>query len=194
MTDERILISRAQRGETDAFNELVRRSRLNVYRLALGLTGNRHDAEDLSQDVFVKAYQSIGKFRGESKWDTWLYRITVNVCNDHRKLNRRTMVEYSEDERGTTAEREDRPAFTAPERAAEAGMIQAHIAKAMDALSPSERSVFVLRHYHDLPLKQIAQALDVAEGTVKSHLFRALQRLQRELAFYRGELGLEEML
>ena len=78
-----------------------------------------------------------------------------------------------------------------PEKSTEASMIQEHIRRALDQLTPQERSVFVLRHYHDLPLKEIARSMEIAEGTVKSYLFRALRRLQRELAFYKKDLGLE---
>ncbi len=192
VTDEQLLINRAQAGDADAFRSLVNRSKINVYRLAFDLTGNRQDAEDLSQDVFVKAYRSLPNFRGDAKWSTWLYRITVNACMDHRKANRREQMEYDDDIE------QDLPAHagtlhpTAPDRSAEATMIQQHIEKALDRLSPNERSVFVLRHYHDLPLRQIAETMNVAEGTVKSYLFRAARRLQRELAFYRQDLGLEE--
>ena len=79
-----------------------------------------------------------------------------------------------------------------PERSAESSITQMHIEKALNNLSPRERSVFVLRHYNDMPLKEIAETLRISEGAVKSMLFRALKRLQKELAFYRQDLGLEE--
>ena len=79
-----------------------------------------------------------------------------------------------------------------PDQSAEARIMQEHIEQALEKLSPRERSIFVLRHYNDLPLKEIAGILKISEGTVKSLLFRALKRLQKELAFYRSELGLEE--
>lgn len=79
-----------------------------------------------------------------------------------------------------------------PERSAESSVTQRHIEKALNNLSPRERSVFVLRHYNDMPLKEIAETLRISEGAVKSMLFRALKRLQKELAFYRQDLGMEE--
>jgi len=192
VTDEQLLIKRARDGDGEAFCELVKRSKITVYRLAYDLTGNRQDAEDMSQDVFVKAYQSIGKFRGDSRWKTWLYRITVNRCMDHHKTHKRDSMEYDDDVQANTRVEFPIPRHTAPDRSAEANIIQNHIEHALNRLSRSERSVFVLRHYHDLSLRQIAETLDVAEGTVKSHLFRALRRLQQELSFYRKDLGLEE--
>ncbi len=191
MPDDRLLIDRAKSGELDAFRELVERSRLDVYRLAYDLTGNRHDAEDLSQDVFLKAYRSIGSFRGDSKWSTWLYRITVNTCLDRRRKKSEQMMDYRDDI-GTDepAEGETMP-NPSPDRIAESSMIQKRIEAALDALTPRERSVFVLRHYHDLSLKEIARSMGVSEGSVKSFLFRALQRLRKELSFYRSDIGLE---
>lgn len=192
MTDEQVLITRAQRGDTEAFRELVERSKINVYRLAYDMTGNRHDAEDLSQEVFVKAYRALPKFRSESKWSTWLYRITTNVCIDHKRSQSKTM-EYRDDLSNDEASSEPNHPLSSsnPERSAEASMIQENIEQALGQLAPQERSVFVLRHYHDLPLKEIAATMEISEGTVKSYLFRALQRLQRELAFYKKDLGLE---
>ena len=194
MTDEQLLINSAQRGDTEAFRELVERSKINVYRLAYDLTGNSHDAEDLSQEVFIKAHRALPGFRGDSKWATWLYRITVNTCYDHRETKSRRPMEYREDIGNTDSAGESDCTHNgiAPDKSAEAGMIQENIERALDTLTPQERSVFVLRHYHDLPLKEIASTLSLAEGTVKSYLFRALRRLQQELAFYKNDLGLEK--
>lgn len=188
--DEILLIDRAKNGDAEAFRALVERSKMVVYRLAFSLTGDRHDAEDLSQDVFVKAYKSLSKFRGDSKWSTWLYRITVNTCMDHgrTKAAKGTEVEYEEHTVQGTAHAG--AGGILPDRHADAGVLQGHIERALNTLSQQERAVFVLRHYHDLPLKQIASTLELAEGTVKSYLFRAIQQLQKELAFYRTDLGI----
>jgi RNA polymerase sigma-70 factor, ECF subfamily len=192
VTDEQPLIDRAQQGDGDAFRQLVERSNLNVYRLAYDMTGNRHDAEDLVQEVYIRAYRSLGNFRREAKWSTWLYRITINICLDHRNSKARKPLEYSDSiEDDTQSERAHARVRTTPDRETESSMIRENIERALSTLAPQERSVFVLRHYHDLPLKEIADTLQVAEGTVKSHLFRALQKLREELAFYRNDLGLE---
>lgn len=193
MPDDRVLVERARLGELDAFRELVEGSRLNVYRLAYDLTGNRHDAEDLAQEVFLKAYRSLANFRGDAKWSTWLYRIAVNTCLDQRRKKSEQMMQYRDmadleevEGRGDGAH-PDPP----PDRMAEAGIIRKRIEAALGSLTPRERAVFVLRHYHDLPLKEIAGSLGVSEGSVKSFLFRAIQRLRKELIFYRTDIGME---
>ena len=195
MNDEKQLIERAQRGEMAAFRELVERHKKNVYFLALDLCGNHHDAEDVAQEVFIRAFKFLAKFRGESRLNTWLYRITVNCFIDSKRKKQVMTISMNEDR-----EEENRLPESAladehsptPEDSAQASGIQADIQKALNSLSPRERSVFVLRHYKDLPLKEIGQTLNIAEGTVKSLLFRAIQRLQKELAFYRADLGLNE--
>jgi RNA polymerase sigma-70 factor (ECF subfamily) len=194
VTDEQLLIDRARKGDLQAFRELVEQSRRAVYRLAYDMTGSRHDAEDLSQDVFVKAYRSLPGFRGDAKWSTWLHRITVNTCLDHRKSSAPKTMEFNDDtEHHSTGELlQHQHEIILPDRAAHSTFIQHHVEKALDRLTPRQRSVFVLRHYHDFSMKQIAETLEVAEGTVKTLLFRAVQQLQEELSFYKKDLGLEE--
>jgi RNA polymerase sigma-70 factor (ECF subfamily) len=194
VTDERFLIEEAKAGNTQAFRDLIELVRLNVYRLAYDLTGNRHDAEDLSQDVFVKAYLALCTFRGDAKWSTWIYRITVNACMDHHKKNRRSRTEFDEENVVHDCSIHQLEDAAKPDQRAEAAIIRSHVDRALGCLTLQERSVFVLRHYHDLPLKQIAETMEIAEGTVKSYLSRAIQRLQRELSFYKKEFGLENQL
>jgi RNA polymerase sigma-70 factor (ECF subfamily) len=196
VTDERLLIERAKQGDMEAFHELVEFSKINVYRLAYDMVRNRHDAEDVSQDVFLQAYRSLPAFRGDAKWGTWLYRITVNTCLDRNKSMTRKAVEFRDDIGSDGAHEASRRPHDGvqPDRSADSTIIQEHIERALETLSSQERTVFVLRHYHDLPLKQIAETLSVAEGTVKSYLFRAVHRLQKELAFYKSDLGLEHKL
>ncbi len=192
MTDEQLLIDSARQGDTRAFRELVERSKINVYRLAYDMTGDRHDAEDLSQEVFIRAYRALQNFRGEAKWSTWLYRITMNVCMDHQRASKRRMVPYNDSDGDEHSSGGIASAgMLSPERAAESGLLQGHIERALSSLTQQERTVFVLRHYHDLPLKQIAETMQIAEGTVKSYLFRAIRRLKKELAPYRGGFGLQ---
>jgi RNA polymerase sigma-70 factor (ECF subfamily) len=190
VNDEQALVQRARNGEMGAFRELVELYKKKIYYLSLDLTGNHHDAEDLSQEVFIKAYRSLKNFRGDAKLNSWLYRITVNTCISQRRKKSVAAMTLQED-----FESESTPRFFSesesshnPERHAEASLMQQHIDSALQQLTPRERSIFVLRHYNDLPLKEIAQILKITEGTVKSMLFRAIQRLQKELAFYRKEI------
>lgn len=189
--DELLLIDRARNGEMTAIRDLFELSKLNVYRLAYDLLGNRQDAEDLSQDVFLKAFRSLSAFRGDSKWTTWLYRITVNTCLDFREKRSKMKIAANQQSDGEEMVNEIESAAIPPDSTAGATMIQRDIEKALNLLTPRERSVFVLRHYHDQPLKSIAESLNVTEGTVKTLLFRAVRRLQDELAIYRADVGAE---
>lgn len=194
MIEESVLVERAQNGETTAFRELVERHKKNIYYLALDLTGNHHDAEDLSQEVFIKAFQSIKDFRSEGKMSSWLYRITVNTnINQYRKksfIARKVQESYDElnHAHNRFIYKND---VKNPEQSTEAKLIQKHIDQALECLTPKERSIFVLRHYNDLPLKEIAQIHKVKVGTIKSMLFRTIKKLQKELSFYQEEFAME---
>lgn len=191
MSEEHVLVERARKGEMGAFRELVERYKKKLYYLSLDLTGNHHDAEDLSQDVFIKAYRSLKNFRGDAKFNSWLYRIAVNTCISQKRKKSLSSMTLQEDFDGDSDQQHfnEKTSIHNPERTAEAGLMQQHINHALQRLTPRERSVFVLRHYNDLPLKEIAHILKITEGTVKSMLFRAIQRLQKELAFYRKEIS-----
>ena len=165
--------------------ELAERYQKRVYALALDLTGNHHDAEDLSQEALLKACENLDSYRGDAKPFTWLYRITVNTyLNATRSQSRQATAPQPDFDR--TSEGVGAPPDTGEH--AEREQMQQHITEAMDALSPRERSAFVLKHEHDLRIKDAAAAMDVAPGTVKSLLYRATRKLRDELAFYRDEL------
>jgi RNA polymerase sigma-70 factor (ECF subfamily) len=184
--DERMLVERAVRGEVSAFREIVERYKRQIYFVSLNFTGNHHDAEDVMQEVLIKAYRSLDKFRGDAKLASWLHRITINTCLD-RERRAVVAITSTEEIAGFAAQNPG----SNPERSTEADRIRGHIDRALGALTPLERSVFILRNYNDLPIREVAQVLGRSEGTVKNMLWRALKKLQKELAFYRKELGLE---
>jgi RNA polymerase sigma-70 factor (ECF subfamily) len=186
MTDERDLIARARDGDMQAFRGLVEIHRGFVFRLAWDLTGHFHDAEDLSQEVFIRMFRSLGSFRGECKLTSWLYTVTTNTWIElartrHAQFNRglthleEDMLEYSQILNDSHPDD--------PERFAESSLIHEHIQKALSVLSPRERSVFALRFFHDLKLAEIAETLGITGGAVKSHLFKAVRKMQKELSF-----------
>jgi RNA polymerase sigma-70 factor (ECF subfamily) len=175
----------ASGAETPSFAELVEANKKRVYYLALDLTGNHHDAEDLSQEVFIKALRNLDSFRGDAKPFTWLYRITVNTYLNKRRKKSVRYMELQEDFDRTSSGTGELP--DADEQA-ERSQMQEHIEASLDALSPRERTAFVLKHYNDMAIKDVAAAMDVADGTVKSMLYRATRKLRDELAFYRDEL------
>ena len=192
MIDEPVLLQRARSGDMSAFRDIVEQNKKLVYHLAVDMMGNPGEADDISQEVFIRAYRSVGSFRGDSKISSWLYRITVNVCLDHRSRMHSKLMELREDMESAAPDNNNADYADHPSTATEARMIRDHVNAALDLLTPRERSIFVLRHYHELSMKEIAATLRVTVGTVKSTLFHAVEKLQKELSFYRQDLGLEE--
>jgi len=170
---------------TPGFTELVEQNKRRVYALARELTGSHHDAEDLTQEVFIKAHRALDDFRGDAKPFTWLYRITMNTYLNTQRKKAVTEMELQEDFDRTSDETGQHP--DADERA-ERSQMQAHIEASLDVLSDRERMAFVLKHYEDMKIKDVAAAMDVATGTVKSMLYRATRKLRDELSFYEDEL------
>ena len=185
--EEQVLIENVRRGEMAAFQELVDKYKQKVYYMALDMTGNHHDAEDLSQEVFMKVYVSIKDFRGDAKLTSWLYRIAMNLCIDKSRRKRLKMVELDD-------KIHEKPApGLSPDVAIQSQATQVQIQQALSKLPPRQRSIFVMRHYNELMLREIAEALGISEGTVKAQLFRAIQKLQKELgALHPGRLKSNE--
>ncbi len=188
--DERALVAEAQAGNRAAFEELVRRFDRDVLRLALNLMKRPEDARDVYQEAFLKVYRNLHRFRFECSFYTWLYRIVTNVCLDHLRRRQARPEDQSPElnsglhEEGITdyfeRQREHRPALD-PERTFIGKEIKAHIATAMERLSPRERIVFEMKHYQGLKLRAIGDALGTTEETVKNSLFRATRKLRNEL-------------
>ncbi len=184
-----VLAERVCQGDLSAFQGLVDQFKKKVYFLAYDIVGDHHEAEDVSQEVFIKVYRSLGSFRRDAKMSSWIYQIAVNSAIDLlRKRKAKPSVNLEEFDH---IELQDAPrgAATAPvdpESSAEAALLQGRIEKALHSLTPRERVVFAMRHYNDFKINEIADVLKVSSGTVKSLLFRALQKLRRELALYRG--------
>ncbi len=188
--DEKALIRRLQTGEASAFRELVENHKRALFNLAYDLLGNAADAEDISQEAFIKVYRSIGDFRGEAQLGSWMYRIVVNLCLNRRRKKALSAMElresFEEDEQHPATPASDYAAD--PEKTTEAAIMRQHLRRALGGLSPQQKTIFVLRHDEDLPLAEISQMLKISEGTVKSQLFRGLRKLQEALAFYKMDL------
>lgn len=183
--EERAVIRRAQRGDTAAFEELVRLHDKNVLRLALQVVGSEEDARDLYQEAFLKIYRSLGRFRFECRFSTWVYRIVVNVCLDHLRRRRMNREVPAPDLPGAETDffdtvAEVRPTLD-PEQALRSRQIQQRIETALATLSPRERLVFELKHYQGLKLRVIGEMFGTTEETVKNSLFRATQKLRAQL-------------
>ncbi len=184
--DERELIRRAQRGDRAAFDSLVRLYDHEVLRLALKVVGSPEEAQDLYQEVFLKVYRSLGHFRFDSRFSTWLYRVVMNVCFDHlRKQKGRNEVQAPASEEGETdyfqTVSDDRPELH-PEGSLKGREIGRRIEAALIRLNPRERMVFELRHYQGMKLRAIGELCGTSEETAKNCLFRATQKLRVALA------------
>jgi RNA polymerase sigma-70 factor, ECF subfamily len=185
--DESVLVSQAREGDTRAFGELVRRYEGKIFRLAQHVTNNREDAEDVLQETFMKAYEHLDQFKGDSKFYTWIVRIAVN--QSLMKLRRRkTDKSVSLDEQIDTGEdtivREIAAWDEDPEQRfsrEELGEILDH---AVDSLEPPYRSVFVLRDVEELSTEETAEALGLSIPAVKSRLLRARLQLREKLTRY----------
>ena len=182
--DENTIIEGMARGDQRAFRELVERYKKQVYYLALDMAGNPVDAEDISQEVFLKVYRSFATFRKGARLGSWLYRVTYNASIDHLRRKGAAPEPVADDVlEYLSRDGAALPARSAvdPAAAAESSQLQERIARALEKVSPQEKAVFLLRHYEDLMLKDIAASLGLSLGSVKSYLFRAVRKLQREL-------------
>lgn len=187
MTDEELALA-SKAGERGAFEELARRHQGRVYGVAYRMTSNREDALDITQDALFKAYQKIGSWQPTGSFLPWLLRLTTNQSIDWLRRKRRRRHESLDDIGLHDQVRMAAESMAGGlERDVRAHEIDAHVQKALDALSPSQRTVFVLRHYEGLSLAEIAPVLGCTVGSVKVHLFRALKKLQKELRYLREE-------
>ena len=195
VTDEQELIQRLARGDRSAFRELVETHKKKVYFLALDMVGNPADAEDVSQEVFLRVFRSFKTFKQDARLGAWLYRITYNASIDH--LRKRAVTPEPIADEALEAGFRSHPQITEPQTsldpavAAERGLLKERIEKALRNVSPQEKAVFLLRHYEDLSLKEIAESLDLTVGSVKSYLFRAVRKLRTELVPYRADMNPE---
>jgi RNA polymerase sigma-70 factor (ECF subfamily) len=180
--DEARWADRLISGDPSAFRDFVEAYKRKVYGLAFEMTRNHSDAEDISQVAFMKVHRAIGTLRPGHGLNTWLYQIVYNTAIDH--IRKRPF--YPQESLSSLASEPhfDGPPDPAagPERAAEAACLRRRIDEALTKVSERERAVFILRHYHDLKLKEIAKSLGVTLGTAKSYLFRSLRKIQKELS------------
>ena len=167
----------ARRGDRDAFNELVRSTYRDIYALAYRLTGNREDAADIVQDAYVRAYRAIRRFRGDSTFSTWMYRIASNCASTHLSRRSRQRTEELSNEASVVDLRPEQD----PSLRAEAAVLRHQIDRAIKALPERLRQVVELRDLHDLSHSEIAAELGITTSAAKVRLHRARQRLRAVL-------------
>ena len=182
MQDE-LLIRRAQRGDADAFEQLLLEHQKNVYNLCYRMAGNPDDAMDLSQETFLRAWRCLDQYQFASAFSTWLYRLCSNICIDFLRRRRRQQTvpltfEDADGEEQTYAVPDAQPL---PEEQVELKLTRETLAAAMAQLLPEHRAVLQLRVVNEMSYEQIADVLDIQIGTVKSRLSRARNQLKKIL-------------
>ena len=179
------LVKRFKSGDTRAFDELVLKYQKQIYELAYNFTRHVDDAFDLSQEIFLRAFKALDKFKGEAAFYTWLYRIAKNACIDYTRKRKRyqnvaleddILFSYQNSYRGISNDM--------PDKHAERKELEVEISKAIEQLSPRQKQVFIFRHYEGLALKEIAEKLGLRIGSVKAHLFNATRMLRKLLTPY----------
>jgi RNA polymerase sigma-70 factor (ECF subfamily) len=180
---DQTLVNAAQAGDMAAFEELVARHRDKIYARAFSMSRSEDDALDLSQEAWVKAWQRLKQFQGDSSFATWITRITINLCLDHlrkRKRERAESVEEMDEERGGV-ERQMPVVTGNPTAGLEREELRRRIDEAMGRLTYEHRTVLILHEFEEMEYKQVAKVMNCSIGTVMSRLFYARRRLARLL-------------
>jgi len=177
-------------GDSAAFEELVNRYESTIMNMAYRLLGNRSDASDVCQEVFVLLLRKLGSFRGEAKFSTWLYRVSLNACHDHARRMKRH-ISLSESPGEDLPEMEQRlpdSRIDLPEISVERAELQETVQECISRLPYKFKEVIYLHDIRGYNYKEVAEILDISLGTVKSRLNRARNRLAKELQDYREQL------
>ncbi len=182
---ERSLLRRLRERDERAFRELVTLHRDRVYNICYRMMGSKSDAEDVAQEVFIAVFKTIDSFREESKFSTWLYRVSVNHCKNRIKYlarrHDRDRDELDENSAGTNGVSIGTPARLSADRALEGIQMEELLREAINSLDEEHRTVVVLRDVEDLSIEEICEITDLPDGTVKSRLHRARLALRKKL-------------
>lgn len=187
---EQELVLRAKNGDMSAFGELISQNERKIFALTYRMVGTREDGEDLAQEAFLNAWKGLKNFQGDSSFSTWVYRLATNVCLDHiRKQKRRQEVTNT-----APLEYEDGEALSLPDRThdpqhrLEKKELQASVQQGLEQLSLDHRQILTMREFSGMSYDQIAAALDLDSGTVKSRIARARNSLRKilEKSFHEG--------
>jgi len=179
-TDEE-LVARSMGGDLDSFNQLVLRWERPIYALAYRVIGREEDARDVAQETFLRAFRALKGFKGQAKFSSWLYRITLNLCRDWIRRERRTpVVQAPEGVDVIELAGEDTPSETVEALVSRHELGRA-VAKAMSQLPEEQRTAIILKEYHGLTFQEIADLLDCPLSTVKTRLYQGLTVLRKQL-------------
>ena len=171
--EELRLVKCAAGGDEGAFEKLVIENEKLIYNVALKITGNPDDAEDVAQEAFIKAYRNLGSFRGESRFSGWLYRLCYNAAMDHIRKTRDPNLRSLTNDDGSDAELDVSDPAPTPEESAERKETQRIVREAVNQLDDDKREILIMREFSGMSYTNIADALGIEEGTVKSRISRA---------------------
>lgn len=188
VSDEK-LVRASQKGDMESFEELVARHRDKIYARAFSMMRNEDEAMDLSQEAWVKGWQRLKQFQGESSFVTWMTRIVINLCLDQLRKQKRHRTESIEvmDEESGGVERQMPVVTVNPTEGLERSEIRQRIDKALAQLSWEHRTVLILHEFEDLEYKEIARKMECSIGTVMSRLFYARRKMAHLLAGFKRE-------
>jgi RNA polymerase sigma-70 factor, ECF subfamily len=181
-TDEE-LVDRSKTGDTESFNQLVRRWERPIFALAYRTLGREEDARDVTQETFLRAFRALPGFKGDAKFSSWLYRIALNLCRDWMRKERRTPVVAIPE--GVDVEQlasEHQPQTASVEDLAARAELSRGVAKAMEHLPEEQRTAILLKEYHGLTFQEIADMTNCPLSTAKTRVYQGLSLLRKHLA------------
>ncbi len=178
------LVKRACKGDSGAFHEIVGLYRKKVYFIAYDICGDRHEAEDIAQEVFIKVFRFIDKFRFDAKFSSWIHQIAVNTSLDvvRKQKNRSDYIDDTELEKRDSDSAIGSGEIKSPEKATIEEVLHNRVRGVLGELSRQEHSAFVMRYYNGLKHQEIAEVMSLSVNTVKTMLFRGKKKLQKKLA------------
>lgn len=186
MDEDLELVERFQCGDVSAFDVLVLKYQNKIYEIVYSHTRNVEDAYDLSQEIFMKAFKALGRFRKKSSFYTWLYSIAINVCIDHGRKNKRHLMVPIEEwmQSPDSADNMSTDNGYSPAGIVELKELKYQLAWAIEQLPPKQKIVFIMKRQQGLSLEEIANVLGRSVGTIKAHLFHATSKLASLLKPY----------
>ena len=181
------LIIQAQKGNQNAFEELVYRYDRSVLSITIKYANNEDDAKDLYQEVFIRVYRGLKNFRFQSDFSTWLFRITTNVCLTYKSRSKEHLrvsidKDFDDEENEFSTTKELVYDGSSPEEISSDADLGEMVNAAVESLSPKQKMTFVLKHYEGYKIREIAEMLNCKEGTVKKYLFDAIKNLRKKLS------------
>ncbi len=182
MTEDEVLIAKFKTGDERAFSQLMQKYKSKIISYVRRKVGTHEDAYDITQEVFVKVYRALPKWEPRASFQTWLFTITRNRCTDYHRAQARRRFHSLDNEEESISMPTATDIYSDPERMAEEHELGQIIKDAIEELSPKQKEVFILYHYHGLQIKEIAETLGMADGSVKVHHHRAMKKLRKLLA------------